>query len=271
MQKIFCSNKFNEDNDKMYLKIKKEGTLLDLRNALEKRRNFNLLFFLKSNGNYYSKEEEKIFILKTSEIMKIYFTNINKIKIYLDKTFLCDINFENISLEELRIKLGEKITSQHKFFFNHAFILDEENFKVFEICSYGVVEINKISDEILYSLKKKDILIEEELNDSMEINNNKFEKNIFIKNNNKLLNINKKNVSEPFRLLPMEDYNKKEMGIKGDSNIIMFEKKISNNKKRNNSINPKKRKKKTIKYNIFFNDEIDPDFPFFECSPNVSL
>ena len=78
----------------------------------------------------------------------------------------------------------------------------------------------------------------------MEINNNKFEKNIFIKNNNKLLNINKKNVSEPFRLLPMEDYNKKEMGIKGDSNIIMFEKKISNNKKRNNSINPKKERKK---------------------------
>ena len=105
----------------------------------------------------------------------------------------------------------------------------------------------------------------------MEINNNKFEKNIFIKNNNKLLNINKKNISEPFRLLPVEDYNKKEMGIKCDSNIIMFEKKISNNKKRNNSINPKKRKEKTIKYNIFFNGKIDPDFPIFECSPNFSL
>ena len=115
MKKVICCNIFDKNNDKMYLKIKNQSTLIDLRNALEKRRQFNSLLFLKSNGNYYSKEEEKLYIFKFTDNLVINFAEVEKIKIYLDKKFLCDIKIKNIPLNKLRIQLGEKINPQHKF------------------------------------------------------------------------------------------------------------------------------------------------------------
>ena len=193
MQNVICCNIFNKNCDKMYHKIKKEGTLIELRNSLEMKRHFDLLYFLKSNGNYFSKEEEKSFIFKPSENSEnliINYTDVNKIKIHLDNKFLCDINFENIPLSNLRIQLGEKITPQHKFFFNDAFILDENIFKVFEICKNNVIEINKISNEIFNSLIKEEIFINKELNDSREINNIKRKNINNIENNDKIKKFN---------------------------------------------------------------------------------
>lgn len=271
MEKVTCCNILN-NYDKMYLKIKKEGTLLDLRNALEKRRHFNLLYFLKSNGNYFSREEEKTFIIKPSENIIINFTDVNTMKINLDNKYICDINIENISLTKLRIILGTKIIHQHKFLFNNAFILDEENFKVFEICKNNVVEINTISKELFDSLKKEEIFKDKEINSSKDLDNNKREKINTEENETNLVFNNLKNYKkEPFKLIPNQDYcniNEKENKNKKKTNI-MIHSKFSNNIKRNKSIDPNKIKEK--KYILKFNGEIKEDFPYIQCSPDTSL
>ena len=59
MFNVYCCNNFNKKYDRMYLKLRKDASLFDLRNALETKRNFKCLFFLTSNKNYFSKEEEK--------------------------------------------------------------------------------------------------------------------------------------------------------------------------------------------------------------------
>lgn len=262
----------------MYHKIKKEGTLMELRNSLEMKRHFNLLYFLKSNGNYFSKEEEKFFIFKPSENSEniiINYTDVNKIKIHLDNKFLCDINFENIPLSNLRIQLGEKITPQHKFFFNDAFILDENIFKVFEICKNNVIEINKISNEIFNSLIKEEIFLNKELNDSREINNiirkniNNNEKNDKIKKFNSL--DNDKNVPNK-SIVKNNINNKKEKEIKNNPNSkIIIQNNISNNLRRHKSIDNGKRNEKKKKYYPIFNGETQNDFPYFESSPDTPL
>lgn len=274
MQKIICCNILDKNNDIMYHKIKKEGTLFDLRNSLEKRRNFKLLFFLKENGNYFTKEEEKHYILKSENIN---FTNINTIKINLDNKFLCYINLENISLKNLRIQLDRKITLQHKFFFNNAFILDERHFKVFDICKNNIIEMNKISKEIFDSLKEDNIYIDKELNDSKEINNINKKKIIKIEDNEKceLFNNLKNNRKEPFKLIyqNQEINNNIEKDINSKTNMSKIQNNIKNNNlKRYKSIELKKRNGKIIiKYNLIFNGEIKKDFPFLECSPDLKL
>ena len=261
--KVVCCNIFNK-NDKMCIKIKKKDTLNVLRNALEKRRNFNLLYFLNSNGNYISKEEEKNISFKSSKNI-IYFTNVNTITIDLENLFLCKINFENFPLSNLRIQLGEKITSQHKFFDNDAFILDEENFKVFEICKNNVIKIHKISDEIFDSLKKEEIVKDQEFNDS----NIKRKKDKNNENNDN---------NEKWECISLPNYKSEPSKLEHELNNINENDKNNNYKKnikdskRNNRKNQEKRiGEQTTKYNAFFNGEIRDDFPFFTCSPNSTL
>lgn len=149
MLTIFCFNILNEKQDKMYLKIKKKSSLYDLRKSLEDKRYFNSLYFLNSNKNYIKQEEEKNISVEEFDKNIIYFTDVNYIKVNLGGEFLCNIDFKNIPLSKLRIELDKEINQNDKFFFNDAFILDEENFTVFEICQNNVIEMNRISDNII--------------------------------------------------------------------------------------------------------------------------
>ena len=160
MFNVYCCNEFNKKFDKMYLKLWKEATIYDLRSALESKRNFDSLFFLNINKNYFSKEEEKnIKIFENFKKGIIYFTDVPNIKIYLEGEFLLEFNFENISLDKLRLKLREKINNKIKFFYKNAFILNEKEFKVFEICKTNIIEMNPIPDFLYKKLKEKEIKI----------------------------------------------------------------------------------------------------------------
>lgn len=177
MLTIFCFNILNEKQDKMYLKIKKKSSLYDLRKSLEDKRYFNSLYFLNSNKNYIKQEEEKNISVEEFDKNIIYFTDVNYIKVNLGGEFLCNIDFKNIPLSKLRIELDKEINQNDKFFFNDAFILDEENFTVFEICQNNVIEMNRISDNIFNKLKK-DVIINKEINTLEEKNNSKSAENI---------------------------------------------------------------------------------------------
>lgn len=147
----------------MCLKIKKNSSLFDLRKILEHKRYFNSLYFLNSKKNCITKEEEENISVEEFDKNIIYFRDVNYIKVNLGGEFLCNIDFKNIPLSKLRIELDKKINQNDKFFFNDAFILDEENFKVFEICQNNVIEMNQISDKIFNKLNK-DAIINKEIN-----------------------------------------------------------------------------------------------------------
>ena len=273
MPKIICCNKLKENYDKMILKIKKKGTLLDLRNILEKKMYLDSLYFLKPNGNYFPLEEEKNIFLKSFKNNIIYFSDLDKIKIISNKKFLCDISIENISLNKLRIKLGEKINPQNKFFFEDAFILDEENFKVFEICNNNVIEIKTISEELFNSLKKEKI-IEKEIKNSREenIRINNF-KNIKVDQKDQLINRCKKDKNKPLKLLSKENINyQTEEEIKNISKTcIIIPNDNQKNIKRHRSLAHKNKKEKKEKYILILNGKILPDLLPFEFTPDTPL
>ena len=267
MEKIICCNLYNQ-NDKMYLKININSCLVDLRNTLEKKRNFDSLFFYKENGNFFAKEEEnKIVVFDYFKKKIINFSEINNISINLNGQFLCNIKIENIPLNKLRHQLSNKIFPNYKFFFDNAFILDEEIFKVFDICKFNIIEINKIQDNIFNKLKEDDIFIDKESKSPKDNNNNNLIKNETKKN--KLMNSYSKEESEASKLelnidenLKLNDYlnENKPMQIK---NIMSI--------KRHKSISFENSSGKKEKYELFFNGKKREDFPFFECSPNDKL
>jgi len=285
---IYCCNNLNKKKDKMYLKIKKDSTLFDLRNILENKRNFYSLFFLKENKTFVPKEEEmNIKIIEAYKNKIVFFTDVPYIKIKLEGEYLCDINFDNISLDVLRINLAEKINSKNKFFYNNAFILDEENFKVFDICKNNEIEINQISDNLFNKLIQNEIIqdkkmniIEEDKIISNDINQtfnkeNLDETNENIKKENFLNNIQK---SKPIKIMPKDNNIKliKDNSIEGEKNQSISPNIIITNKKMNRykSLDPNKRKGKKenlIKYYIYIDNEIKEDFPFFECNPENSV
>jgi len=266
MEKIICCNYFNQIYDIMYLKISIDSNLNDLRKALEKKRKFDTLFFLTLNGNYFSKEEEKkIMAFDYFKNKVIYFSEEDYISIKLNGQFLYNIKIENIPLNKLRQQLSNKIVPNNKFFLNNAFILDEENFTVFDICKYNAIEINKIQDIVFNKLKVDEIFIDKETKFPKDNNNNinilKNEANI-----NNLRNSYFKNDIEASKLELNEDENLKLKDYLSENKL-----KPNKNTKRNKSIGFKKRNEKHIKYQLFFNGKKMEDFPFFECSPNTKL
>ena len=278
MFNVYCCNNFNKKYDRMYLKLRKDASLFDLRNALETKRNFKCLFFLTSNKNYFSKEEEtKIKVFEYFKKKIIYFTDVSNIKINLEGEFFCDINFENISLDKLRLKLKEKLKEKlnHKikFFYNNAFILDEENFKLFEICKNNIIEMNPISDYLYNKIKENEIKINKVFNKPKKVENimRLNIQNFNDSENDKLENsfVNHKN--EPIKIFsnqaPILKNNKDDINDKGKNSIIINNK----NLKRYNSLDPEKRKEKKIRYNFFFDNKKIDDFPFFECCPDDTL
>jgi len=260
MLTIFCFNILNEKQDKMYLKIKKKSSLYDLRKSLEDKRYFNSLYFLNSNKNYIKQEEEKNISVEEFDKNIIYFTDVNYIKVNLGGEFLCNIDFKNIPLSKLRIELDKEINQNDKFFFNDAFILDEENFTVFEICQNNVIEMNRISDNIFNKLKK-DVIINKEIN-TLKENNNKSAENIN--------NIPNKEIKESENIF-IEDKNEIEELIPNHHINILNkrdEKDHNNNIKKNKSYNSEKKGKK--KYKAIFDNNMEDNFEF-ECSPNDTL
>ena len=274
MFNVYCCNEFNKKFDKMYLKLWKEATIYDLRSALESKRNFDSLFFLNINKNYFSKEEEKnIKIFENFKKGIIYFTDVPNIKIYLEGEFLLEFNFENISLDKLRLKLREKINNKIKFFYKNAFILNEKEFKVFEICKTNIIEMNPIPDFLYKKLKEKEIKI------NINADNQKKVDNIMRLNiqnmddyeNDKLENSFAYHKDEPIKIFSNEDSNlknnKDEINNKTKNNIIIHNKNI----KRYKSIGPNKKKEKKVKYTAIFDNKKMQDFPFFECFPDDTL
>ena len=267
MEKIICCNFYNE-NDKMYLKIDINSYLVDLRKTLEKKRNFDSLFFFKVNGKFFAKEEEnKIMVFHYFKNKKIDFSETNNISLNLNGEFLCNIKIENIPLNQLRHQLSNKIFPNYKFFYNNAFILDEGIFKVFDICKYNTIEINKIQDDIFNKLKEDEIFIDKESKSPKDNNNNNLIKNESKKN--KLMNSYSKEDTEASKLELNEDEN---LNLKDNLNENKL---MPNNKimkfKRHKSINFENRRGKKVKYELFFNGKKREDFPFFECSPNDKL
>ena len=256
MQNLICCNICNQQYDKMYVKIKKDSSLIDLRNTLEEKRKFVSLYFLNKDGNYFSKEEEgKILISQYYKDGVVYFSNANSIKINLNGKFLLDIQFKNISLSILRKNLSEKINLKNKFYFKDAFIIDEENFNVFDICKNNMIEIKTIPDDLFIELKNDEKFIDKEPIDSKDNNKN------FIKFNNAKKKAKLKN---SFSGIENEEIIKKE---EYESENIQKYKDL----KRYNSLRNEKNQDNCIKYRIFINDEINEDFPFYECSPDTKL
>ncbi len=272
MLTIFCFNILNEKQDKMCLKIKKGSSLLDLRNILEQKRHFNSLYFLDSTKHYVSKELEKNIPLENYNKNIIYFTDVNHIKVNLGGEFLCNIDFKNIPVSELRVKLDNKINQKDKFFFNGVFILDEENFTVFEICQSNVIEITQISDTI-YNKLNKDVIVNKEINISKENIqlSKKNEKYMSDERSHKCEKNIDKNENELIELIPNQDIN-----------IINKRDEKSNNMKSNIEIKngksmPLKRHKtinvlnKNNKYKVIFDDDIQNNSLFLEFPPDGTL
>jgi len=266
MQNFICCNISNQQYDKMYVKIKKDSSLADLRNALEEKRKFVSLYFINKDGNYFSKEEEDIIIIFQYYKDKIiYFSNANSIKINLNGKFLSDTKTKNISLSKLRKKLSEKINLKNKFYFNNAFILDEENFNIFEICKNNLIEIKTIPDDLFIELKNDEKFIDKEPIDSKD-NNKSFIKFNNAKKKGKLMN--------SFSVFENEELKQEQ---KKNEEITKKEEYESENNqkykdfKRYNSLRNEKNQDNCIKYQILINNKINEDFPFFECSPNTKL
>lgn len=85
---------------------------------------------------------------------------------------------KNISLSKLRKNLSEKMNLKNKFYFKDAFILNEENFNIFEICKNNMIEIKTIPDDLFIELKNDEEFIDKEPVNSKDKNKN------FIKFNN---------------------------------------------------------------------------------------
>ena len=253
MAYIYCCNSLDEKNDKMYIKIDKKATLSDLRVTLEKFRNIESLFFLTMKNNYFSKDEEKklsVFDYYKGKI--VYFTDVPDIKLFIKNEFLCSINFENIALNVLRNNLGDKINPKFKFFFRDAFILDEENFTVFEICNKNQININQISDEIFNKLIKRE--------NKEKVNTLYKKKNFNYSNCNSEKNKkNEKNLyyeKESIKLVIVKENNIK---ILRDNDI---KEEIKSDK-----VMPKEKRR----YIAIFDNEKKEDFKYLECYPDDTI
>ena len=266
MQNLICCNICNQQYDKMYVKLKKDSSLVDLRNVLEEKRKFVSLYFLNIDGNYFTKEEEgKILIFQYYKDKIIYFSNANSIKINLNGKFLLDIHLKNISLSKLRKNLSEKMNLKNKFYFKDAFILNEENFNIFEICKNNMIEIKTIPDDLFIELKNDEEFIDKEPVNSKDKNKN------FIKFNKKKKKSKLMNSFSGIENEELKQEQKKNEEIKKKEEYKSENSPKLKDFKRFNSLENEKNQDNCVKYQIMINNKENEDFLFYECSPNSKL
>ena len=142
---ISCCD-FEENYDKICVKIKENENINDLRKIFQKDLKFENLFFHKKDLTLINKEDEKeikiIDCLNKNEIK--YSINL-KLIIKIENKKTIEYEFENLSLFDLRKKLGNEIDLDYKFYSEKGIILDEKNTNVFDIIKKNKIKIKKIN------------------------------------------------------------------------------------------------------------------------------
>ena len=191
-----------EKIEKICVKIKENENINDLRKIFEKNMKLENLFFYKKDLTLINKEKEKnIKIIDCLNENEIKFSINLKLIIKIENKKNIEYDLENLSLFELRNKLGDEIDLDYKFYNEKGIILDEKNTNVFDIIKKNKIKIKKLNEKMceLFKIKKSDLKNNESINKNenekkeKNIKNNNIEKD---KNDKNLKNLNKKENSK---------------------------------------------------------------------------
>ena len=163
---ISCCD-FEEKFEKICVKIKENENINDLRKIFEKNMKCENLFFYKKDLTLINKEKEKnIKIIDCLNENGIKFSINLKLIIKIENKKIIEYDLENLSLFELRKKLGDEIDLDYKFYNEKGIILDEKNTNVFDIIKKNKIKIKKLNEKMceLLKIKKSDLKNNESIN-----------------------------------------------------------------------------------------------------------